>query len=335
MHVELDLLHVRPAGQGWGPVEALVQLSARVLDARLITVDERARPTVLQRGASAVPRLPSVSTRRLLVIAPNPAHLAQAARLQHWLPGYSATAAWVIDSFWTERIARFARTGRHFDHLFITDPGLRDEWASSTDAAVSVLPWGADTLAFPLQDGDRSTDLLRVGRQPPAWDDDAATARLAAAHGLRFEGRPPLDPQDPAGSYAQVRSALLRTRHMLAFSNLVSPATYTHPTRDYLTGRWTDALAAGAVVVGAAPSSAPQLLWDGATVEISPADPAAALDQLAQLSEPRTPETARAQQLLARQHLDWRHRLRELCKALGIPETPQLTLELQMLEESA
>ena len=62
-----------------------------------------------------------------------------------------------------------------------------------------------------------------------------------------------------------------------------------------------DALAAGAVVVGAAPSSAPQLLWDGATVEISPADPAAALDQLAQLSEQWTPETARAQQLLARQ----------------------------------
>lgn len=335
MHVELDLLHVRPAGQGWGPVEALVQLSARVLDARLITVDERARPTVLQRGASAVPRLPALSSRRLLVIAPNPAHLAQAARLQHWLPGYAATAAWVIDSFWTERIARFARTGHHFDHLFITDPGLRDEWASTTDAPVSVLPWGADTLAFPLQDGNRSTDLLRVGRQPRAWEDDAATARLAAARGLRFEGRPPLDPRDPAGSYELVRSALLRSRFMLAFSNVVSPAPYTHPTRDYLTGRWTDALAAGAVVVGAAPSSAAQLLWDSATAEVSPTDPVAGLERIAELSAQWTPESARSQQLLARQHLDWRHRLRELCKALGIPATPQLTLELQMLEESA
>lgn len=329
--MELDLLHVRAGGQGWGPVDALVQLSARLLDARLITIDERARPTALQRGASAIPRLLSASSRRLLVIAPNPAHLAQAARMRHWLPGYASTAAWVIDSFWTERIARFARTGRHFDHLFITDPGLRQEWATLTDAAVSVLPWGADTLAFPLQDGSRSTDLLRVGRQPSAWDDDAAIARLASARGLRFEGRPPLDPADPAGSYEQVRSALLRTRFMLAFSNLVSPATYTHPTRDYLTGRWTDALAAGAVVVGAAPSNAAQLLWETATAEVSPTDPVVGLERIAELSAQWTPGSARAQQLLARQSLDWRHRLRTLSEVLGLPEPPELTRELSQL----
>lgn len=330
--MELDLLHVRPGGQGWGPVDALVQLTARLLGARLIAVDERARPSAVQRGAALIPRLPSVSRRRLLIIAPNPAHLAQAARLRTWLPGYAVTAAWVIDSFWTERIARFARTGRHLDHLFITDPGLRDEWAARTDAPVTVLPWGADTLAFPLQDGPRPTDLLRVGRQPPAWQDDERTAALASARGLRFEGRPPLHPEDPAGSYRHLRAALLRTRSVLAFSNLVSPASYTHPTRDYLTGRWTDALAAGAVVVGAAPAGAADALWASATAEISPTDPRSGLEQVARLSEQWTPQTARAHQLMARRHLDWRHRLRRLCEVMEIPEPPLLARELRLLE---
>ena len=51
--------------------------------------------------------------------------------------------------------------------------------------------------------------------------------------------------------------------------------------------------------------------------------------------EGRESYVRRVQQLLARQHLDWRHRLRELCQMLGIPATPQLTRELHMLEESA
>ena len=316
-------------------MDALVRLTARLLDARVIRLDERAPHTALQRGASAIPRFRSASSRGLLVITPNPAHLAQAARVRHWLPGHATIVAWVIDSFWTYRIARFTRTGRHFDHLFITDPGLRQEWAPLTDAPVSVLPWGADTLTFPLRDGDRSTDLLRVGRQPPAWDDDAATARLAVERGLRFQGRPPLDPADPACNYEHLRQAPLRSRFMLAFSNLVSPASYTHPTRDYLTGRWTDALAAGAVVVGAAPSGTLETLWETATVEVSPTDPAAGLERIAELSGQWSPEAARAQQLLARQRLDWRHRLRTLCEVLEIPETPLLTRELQHLEAAA
>lgn len=331
----LDLLYVRPHGNGWGPVDALVRLTTSLLDARLIELPERSSISAARRAASLIPRLPSVSGRKLLIIAPNPAHLAQAATARFWLPGYETTAAWVIDSFWTERVARFARGGSHLDRVFITDPGLVAEWSELTDATVSLLPWGADTLAFPLQGEDRATDLLRVGRQPHPWDDDDETARLAHSHGLRFEGRPPMPAGDPSGGYDQLRESLLRARCVLAFSNLHSPAAYTHPTRGYLTGRWTDALAAGALVVGAAPSSAPELLWDGATAEISPSDPDQGLARVAELCAQWTPQDALAQQLQARRRLDWRHRLRELSQALELPESPDLAAQLQELGASS
>ena len=43
---------------------------------------------------------------------------------------------------------------------------------------------------------------------------------------------------------------LAQAKFTLSFSNLVSPDVQTHPKREYITGRWTDALSAGATVVG-------------------------------------------------------------------------------------
>ena len=52
---------------------------------------------------------------------------------------------------------------------------------------------------------------------------------------------------------------------MLAFSNLANSISYTHPTRDYFTGRWADA------PVPPSPA-APCLLWPGATPELGTTD---------------------------------------------------------------
>src|SRR5690606_2233875 len=135
-------------------------------------------------------------------------------------------SAWVIDSFWTDRISRFARQRRHFDHLFITDRDLLDEWRLTTRAEVSWVPWGTDTLAVEPDAGeDRPVDLLRVGRQPGPWDNDELTRSRAAAVGLRMEGRPPMA-ADSHINQARVRTALLSAKFVLAFSNLVSPADY-------------------------------------------------------------------------------------------------------------
>ena len=111
----------------------------------------------------------------------------------------------------------------HFDHIFITDRDLQDEWASATGSAIHWAPWGTDTLAIKELPAERPVDLLRVGRQPAAWDDDRRTEEAASAVGLTFEGRPAMDP-DPEVNQQNVRSALLRSKFVLAFSNLVSPA---------------------------------------------------------------------------------------------------------------
>ncbi|WP_158183571.1 CgeB family protein [Micrococcus luteus] len=328
--MSVDVVYIRPGGTGWGPVAELAHLTARLLGATLTEIDDRGRASAVQRGAVLLPRGRRAGGRRLLVIAGNPAALAFAARRHLWFPGYASTAAWVIDSFWTDRIAGIAKHRPHFDHLFITDPDLVDEWADRTGRPVDVLPWGSDTLAFEPVAGEKSIDLLRLGRQPSAWDDDAVTAKDAERHGLSFRGRPPAA-ADPLTNQENVRTALLESKIVLAFSNRVSPAAYTHPTREYLTGRWMDALAAGCLVAGVAPRSAAQLLWDGATMDISPHSRADAWPVLGEAAAGWSIEAATRQQELARRTVDWRHRLRRLVDIMGWPHTEQLTTESHRL----
>lgn len=328
--MSVDVVYIRPGGTGWGPVAELARLSARLLGGTLREIADRGHASPLARGAVLLPRGRRARGRRLLVLAGNPAALSFAARPSMWFPGYESTAAWIIDSFWSDRIAGVAKHRPHFDHLFITDPELGDEWRERTGRPVDVLPWGSDTLAFPPVDTTKPVDLLRLGRQPSAWADDSLTAQEAAQRGLTFGGRPPAS-VDALTNQQNVRTALLESKIVLAFSNRVSPAAYTHPTREYLTGRWMDALAAGCLVAGVAPRSAAQLLWDGATMDISPHSRADAWPVLVEAAAGWSIEAATRQQELARRTVDWRHRLRRLVDIMGWPHTEQLTTESHRL----
>ncbi|RUQ34309.1 hypothetical protein D8M33_01190 [Micrococcus sp. HSID17245] len=332
--MQIDILFIRPGGTGWGPVTELVQLVRRIFAARVIEVDDRGDVSALRKVATALPRGRRRPGHHLLVVAANPAAVAHLSHPRLWLPGYESVAAWIIDSFWTDRTPRILRSRPHVDQLFITDPGLVDEWRTISGLPVACLPWGTDTARFPLAEGEKPVDLLRLGRQPAAWDDDAATAAAAAGHGLVFAGRPAMS-EDHLKNQANVRAALLHAKLVLAFSNLVSPAPYTHPTRDYLTGRWMDALAAGCRVVGVAPRAAPRQLWDGATLEISPTNPDVAWETLARAVGEWTLDASLRTQRMARRHLDWRLRLRGLCATMGWPLPPVLAAELDALDASA
>jgi hypothetical protein len=273
-----------------------------------------------------------MSKRKLLVIATSPARLAQVSRIRHWLPGYDRVGAWVIDSFWTDRISRFALGGKHIDHLFITDTSLVDEWAAITGGDVHGMPWGADTTAFDVDRESREIDLLRVGRQPAAWEDDAETCARAEAQGMTAHGRPPMPPSRNGLENQRVLGGWLsRAKFVLAFSNLVSPGAYTHPTRDYLTGRWMDALAAGATVVGTAPDAAQSVLWDGATREISPTDLDAGLATVRELVDEWTVDQALEQRRRAVASIDWRYRLEAICRVMDVPAPDRLATELDAL----
>ncbi|OFT56229.1 hypothetical protein HMPREF3159_09425 [Brachybacterium sp. HMSC06H03] len=326
----LDILYIRAGGNGWGPIDQLAALTARLLEGNLVTLQDQGEVSIARKLLGQLPRHRS-DRRALLVLASNPAHLAYAARLRHWLPGYRTTAAWVIDSFWSDRISRMARGRGHFDHIFITDRDLQDEWASATETKIHWAPWGTDTLVIDELPAERPVDLLRIGRQPAAWDDDRRTAEAAAAVGLTFEGRPAMDP-DPAVNQQNVRSALLRSKFVLAFSNLASPADYTHPTRDYVTGRWTDALGAGVIVAGVAPRAADRTLGPASTIEIDPSDLSHGIAQIREAVVRWSPSIPAQTHARARATLDWRWRIHEIALALDLAPSTQFQNELALLD---
>ena len=324
----VDILYLGARGQGWGPVDELAQLASEVFDARLFSVKDRGEVSTFRKVTAYFPRRRR-SARSLLVIAANPALLAYVSDRRYWLTGYEQVAAWVIDSFWTDRVSLFARTGKHFDHLFVTDRDLTEEWSRLTRTPVYWAPWGADTLQIEHAFNHRSIDLLRVGRQPKIWNDDEVTAHTAKFYGIEFHGRPPMA-RTGDENQKLLRDRLRESKFVLAFHNLISPAPYTHPTRDYLTGRWMDALAAGATVVGAAPVAATYTLWPGATVEIEPNDLDLGMRQVRDLVSVWTPEHAEKQRQQARSVLDWRLRLRDIARVMEL-SPPKLEEQLRRL----
>lgn len=328
----MQVISVRPTEAGWAPLDALATLAARLLDADLDVVRLTRLRKLVGEGLSRLPR-----RRRggaCLIIAPTPQDLRALTGPGHLLLGYGYVAAWVIDSFWPERAPTIARGRTPIDRFFVTDAEYVDAWASLTKAPVSWLPWGADVLGAGSASGDRPVDLQRMGRQPPAWEDDAAVGRLMAAAGLSYRGRPPFH-ADPAANQAEVMRSYRGAKFTVAFTNRCSPAGYTHPTHEYLTARWTDALAGGASVVGVPPRcrATEELLWPQALVELPGVDPGEAVPILRDEVAAWTPARAVHNHQMALERLDWRWRLRDLAGHLG-GSFPRLEEDLAAIDRA-
>jgi len=125
---------------------------------------------------------------------------------------------------------------------------------------------------------------------------------------------------DATANQAALMHSLSLAKFVLAFSNKVSPASYTHPTREYLTGRWTDSLASGAVVAGIAPKCAAtsELLWPGATLELGTLDLDEGVERISDAVRSWDPEIARENHRRSLSALDWRWRFKELADALDV-----------------
>src|SRR4029078_11209436 len=175
-------------------------------------------------------------------------------------------------------------------------------------------------------------DVQRVGRQPQAWDDDTAARAAAASLGLEHRGRPPFVDGDADGNQRSVMDAMAAAKYTLSFSNVASPAAYTHPTREYLTGRWTDALASAAVVAGVAPrcEAAEAVLWPGATLDLGTTDREAGLAVLREATAAWTPREAQLTHARGLERGGWRWRLKEITRTMGW-YAPRLEAELDQL----
>lgn len=315
--MSLRIVYARPVELGWNVTTAMARLMARLLDAEYAEVPAARRRGRLELLSGLLPRRRGADD--LLFILPEPVDLQHVLTVDHWTRGYRQVAAWVTDAWWVDRIPHVARGRGHFDRIYVTEHELVEPWRSATGTTVECLPQGTNALDWGSPQADRPIDLQRVGRQPEAWSDDARTEALAQAAGLAYAGRPPFH-EDADEAMRSLLRHLARAKFALAFSNRVSPASNTHPEREYLTGRWTDALGAGTTVAGVLPATevAHTLLWPGATLEVDPRDPVAGTAAVREAVDAWTPDRAAANHLAALERLDWRWRAARLADDLGL-----------------
>jgi hypothetical protein len=123
------------------------------------------------------------------------------------------------------------------------------------------------------------------------------------------------------------------SKYVLAFSNLANPEPYTHPTRQYLTGRWVDGLAGGAILAGISPQgkSIEALLWKGATLEFGTTRRAVGLKVLAEALRGWDPSYALRNYEMALLNLDWRWRFKVLADAYNLKPISLLN-EMNLLQ---
>ena len=322
--------YVSPASSlGWAPVTTLAHLVARLWETEVTAIHPTRDYTKLRKLASMLPRRRG-SRPPLLIIAAHPGDLLSLADARILLGGFSQVGAWVIDSFWDERIPRFARERRTIDRIWVTDAELVERYATAMKVPCGWAPWGSDAIGWPAPT-DRDIDVLRLGRQPRTWDDDAENEAMLAEAGLTYQGRFP-GHEDGLVSQQLVVEMISRAKVVLASSNLASPAAYTHPTRDYLTARFTDAVTGGAMIAGQFPTAkAARLIPDLARVPIDISDHAAGAAPMIAAVASWSPKLSATLHAHAIVHLDWRHRIREISARLGV-DTPTLQEELGQLD---
>lgn len=316
---------------GWFPITHMVELLARLSDAELVRVPFAHRHTALERLAASIP-LRRRGNEDLLVVCPQPGHLQALTHAPQWWSGYRSVTGWVVDSWWSEWIPRLARRRGRFDLLWISEQENREAWQRSTGTQILHLPMGSDVLGnMASTTAPRPIDLLRVGRMPPAWDDDKRTAEACRGAGLVFRGRPPMASSTSEGMRA-LWSQEAQTKFVLAFSNLASPARYTHPSLEYFTPRWADAIACGASTVGRLPRTSstadlPETCW----ADVSANDMDRGIQAIADLAQRWTPRAAARNRQHALTALDWRHRFKKIANQLELT-WPRLDEELSSIE---
>ncbi|WPF88901.1 hypothetical protein WEU38_01115 [Cyanobacterium aponinum AL20118] len=328
------IVYSMPSGIGWSVITYMVKLAQELLEADLLIVSSDKSFSKIDQLKIFFPRLNSkLSQESCLLICPSPTSLLSIMEIMNWRKRFRFIAAWIIDSFWVDRIPKSIKMTRHFDHFFVMRKEDVNEWEQQTKTPTTYLPWGADVLRLGSDNSDRIVDLTRVGRQPPQWEDDKATLSECQKFNLKFQGRPkPYD--DALVNQQKIMEIYSQSKFLLAFSNLASPSNYTHPLKEYITARWVDALACGATVAGIPPNCfcTQELLWEGSLLDLNTIDRNEGLKVIIDAVQSWTPEKAQNNYYHALKKLDWRWRFLKIANIFN--ETPKLLSdELELIRE--
>lgn len=334
----MDILFFNGRGRGWEPIRALGTLAAELLGGSFIEVPMRPLNRV-DRIQAYLPVLGSRKSERLLVLAKRPDDLFSLAANTKIMNQYRQVNAWICDSFFPELLPpRFV--SRKFTHIWRMSDQNNAAYCQRLGRPTGYLGFGSDVLgakndpdiSTALHNADRDIDLLRVGRQPDEWADDAVTKQACTGLEIRFHGRPPF-PQEKSDQQRDLRRFYLRSKLSVSHTNLVSPHGGTHRTIEYITARWTDAIANGCVVAGVQPRSDPAmdaLLWPEAVLDFPNVSLSENLGRVKEYLADWNTQRSIALHHKALQRLDWRWRLKEMVDEIGL-DAPKLTSEIARL----
>lgn len=312
----------------------MVKLAGELFDAPVHEIERPAR-NIRHLLFPLLPRQQVARKPDLLMIVARPRQLLWLADHPGWRNQYNRAVAWVIDSFWTDKLPAIAVRGK-FDRIYVVTGNDAAEYQARTGIEARFLGIGSDALRISQMAERKDIDLMRLGRQPPAWSDDAANAAAFGHAGLTYQGRTPFMETDDANIRSNA-TYYARAKFVMAHTNLSDQKYYTHRAKEYITERWTDALSSGASVVGRPPMSdwaVSAELWPGALHDVSDTDHKAGVARISQLVADWKPADARRHRRLALERLDWRHRFAEIAAYLG-HQPPRLVAELDEIRAAA
>jgi len=326
------ILYYSDGGIGWEPIKHMIGIGSRVFNAQSIDLS-KSQPSFASRLRSTLFH-PSVGGEGGdIFIARRPHDLQYYFGHPSYLDKREFRAIWIIDSCFTEEWMKpTKRLLSYFDLVAYTQYRDSDFYSHLCGNRAVYLGWGTDALRISAISSERNIDILRVGRQPKEWDDDDQTAQACEELSLTFQGRPPIV-DDHRKSYDDlIANWYSQSKVVIAHSNIVSPVFYGHVSKEYITARWADSLACGAIVAGVQPLQDIDLVnWDGALIHFDHVGLKENLQQISEFLQNWTPKTAEKNKLEALRRLDWRWRFDIIARRLEC-ETQILDHELSSLQ---
>ncbi|MEM1277899.1 MAG: hypothetical protein AAGH74_15355 [Pseudomonadota bacterium] len=325
----MDIYFLEDETVGWSTIFHVMEMIERLFGGHVETI-RSPRKSLVGRAIARNRPVDRRGSSIALFVARGPHEVGRFMQTEAFAKSRKFRAIWLIDSFWTEMLPKGSL--RQFDLICYTQAFERDFYETRFGERALLMSIGTDALDLGRLGTERTIDLLRVGRQPSAWEDDAASAMVANELDLRFHGRPPYLEVGRPLQVDLMENWFSKSKFVLAQTNLVDDSRYTHPSKSYITGRWTDALACGASVAGVAPEDDIAMIdWPGALLRFPKVDLRENLAQVADAARAWSPEQAKANHLASLRHLDWRWRLRDLADRLPV-DTSALDAELDRLK---